>query len=97
MFSNNDEDIPHLLFKCVYDETIRKTLKNVCNLSISLKDIIAGSNLNPNYNFVVSMICYCIYKSWLLHSLGIINRSIESAIYRLKSDLASKNNIYISS
>ncbi len=95
MFCKEDEDIPHLLFNCVYAQTIWQTLRNDCNFNISLEDIIVGSHLNPTYNFVVSVICYCIYKSWLLHSLGIVNRRIESSVNRLKGDLASKNNIYI--
>ena len=94
MFCKEDEDIPHLLFNCIYAQTSWKKLQNDCNFIVSLKDIIVGSLLNPTDNFIVSVISYCIYKSWLLHSLGIVNRRIESSVNRLKGDLASKNNIY---
>ena len=39
MFCKEDEDIPHLLFNCMYAQTIWKKLKNDCNFNVSLEDI----------------------------------------------------------
>ena len=65
------------------------------NNSIQCTPIVKSKTLWWADNFVVSILCYCIYKSWLLHSLGIVNQRIESSVNRLKGDLASNNNIYI--
>ena len=39
----------------------------IFDINITLYNIVGVSNINPNFDWFLSFLCYCIYKEWLCH------------------------------
>lgn len=77
MCGTNKQDTEHMLFTCPSIQSIWVSLKKVLKLNITWKLIVFGITdfgiqLSPRYNGIISVVCYCIYKTIILKRLNLI-------------------------
>ena len=84
---NNIETIEHLLFECEYVKNIWLTIRGTLKRDISLHDVILGTNLTDNHNFIVSVTVYLIYKEWVNLSINNKLRSKTPNMARYVNEL----------
>ena len=85
---------PHLIFNCVFAQRIWQYFEQKCNKHVALDDVILGNNLGKVDNFIMSIVCYLIYKQWLLHSLQVEPRSLDNTIEVFRRDVKCKLMVY---
>ena len=99
------QTIEHLLFSCKYVQPLWKKVSQLLNINVTFQTLLGVDNVFI-YNHVFTLICFIIYKDWLLHSLGHKNRNIilntnfykyevllRLSIYR-KCNLLSQETLY---
>jgi len=86
---NAEQTILHLLFDCIYTKGIWKHVSFALGWTVEQHNILYGSE-NDSFqhdNIVITIVCYLIYKEWLLCSLANKSRSgvlnVQSFIYEL--------------
>ena len=58
-------DVIHLLYGCIKAQTMWNSVNSKLNMNISLFDITCGCVDDLALNFLISLVCFCIYKEWL--------------------------------
>ena len=94
LLCNVVEDIPHMLYHCVYAKHIWDKLNMYGNLVISDVNVILGTNLNDKDILIVTFISYFIFKMWLKNSYENIPRNVSNLQHLLKIDLKRIHDIY---
>ena len=67
------QNIEHLLYNCMYVKPIWKEFQSLFNVKISFATIL-GIDRNCEYDLIVTLVAYLIYKEWLLQSLENLQR-----------------------
>ena len=66
IYCDNDiHNAKHLLVECPHNEIIWEVVSNTFGLEISWKTVVTGVNIEQDFNHVISLICYLIYKKFL--------------------------------
>ncbi len=93
---NEEETISHLLYECKYIQTVWKVVSRGLfdSRDVTHNMVIFGSDLSISFNYVFSMIIYCIYKEWLVCSLEKRTRRDTFCIKYLSYYLTYRKNIY---
>ena len=64
------QSIEHLIFSCTYVKPLWETVSQACGITIDHSVILGLNNeQSTNIDFIVTLICFLIYKEWLLLSL----------------------------
>ena len=64
------QSIEHLIYSCTYVKPLLQTVSQVCGIVIDYSVILGLNNKQPtNIDLIVTLICFLIYKEWLLLSL----------------------------
>ena len=91
---NTVEDIPHMLYHCVYAKKIWDKLNCGNDIYISDFDVIIGNDLSDIDIHILSFITYFIYKMWLKHSFNDESRDIDTVLHLLKVELTYIYKVY---
>jgi len=59
-------DIKHMLWDCYNINLLWQTIANIFNLQVEWKHIILGLENDMIFNSIISLICYIIYKKYLV-------------------------------
>jgi hypothetical protein len=61
--------IEHLIYSCTYVKPLLQTVSQVCGIVIDYSVILGINNMqSSNIDFIITLICFVIYKEWLLLS-----------------------------
>ena len=91
---NGDESIEHLLYYCKYASAIWESFSETLDVDLSVDDILVGNNQTIPFNFLISLVSFLIYKSWLLESMKNKPRIYKPSISMFKPDLLYRSKIY---
>ena len=83
----------HLLFDCVYVKPLWKTIDKLLDIKVSFP-LILGNGKNFQYDNLITLVCFIIYKEWLLSSLKDSYRRAINNFEYLKVQLQTRVNIY---
>ena len=87
------QSLEHFLFDCKYVKPLWNLLENVYNVKISFKSIL-GIDKPFEYNSLVTIIAFLIYKEWLILSLENKKRSNDIMFAFFKEELSIRLRIY---
>ena len=90
---NEIQTISHLLFECQYVKPIWAKVNNLFNIAISFP-MLLGINVDSQYNNILTVVGFVIYKEWLLLSLDCKNRPILPQFGKFRLELEIRCNIY---
>jgi len=90
---SNPQTIEHLLFECVYVKPLWTLVEGICNVTITYKTVL-GLDKCFKYNSLSSIICFLIYKEWLISSLQKKTRNTAVRLSFFKSELQLRLSIY---
>ena len=91
---NEIQDIAHLLFYCKYAKKIWKEAESILNIELSIENVIFGIDMSWVLNTVISLLCYFIYKEWLIHSLENNSRNHMYALKSFRYDFTFHHNVF---
>ena len=80
------EDIPHLLYNCVFAQEVWQFIQQQLKSNISLNMVIYGGE-NYVETYLISLISYIIYKHWLLCKINHEIRTWTSFKISLSKEL----------
>ncbi len=86
--------INHLLYECWYSDMIWKYVSAKLNVKIELKNVLLGDSVTTEMNVALSLICYIIYKDWLVQSLENKSRIKDNILNRFKNEIRNWYFIY---
>ncbi len=89
-FCQDIESMLHLLFYCPKNKIVWDRLNASLSCNITAREIVLGTHV-VNLDFVITLICYTIFKHWLITRSGETNLNLQSFI---RIDLAKKKSIY---
>jgi hypothetical protein len=87
------QTIKHLLFDCHYVKNIWTRIKNLFNVDVTFA-MILGDMPVSQYNSILTLLGFLIYKEWLLHSLDNRNRQRIQDFNFLKAEMQLRIDIY---
>ena len=87
------QTISHLLIECQYVQPIWLKVNKLFNIVVSFP-MLLGINVDLQYNCILTLVGFLIYKDWLLQSLDFKKRSVSPQICKFKSELQLRLNIY---
>ena len=93
---SRDQTIIHLLFDCRYVHKLWEIISVALGWNVQQHNILYGS-IEENFmhdNIVITVICFLIYKEWLLYSLDNKNRPGVLNHQTLKCELEIRKSIY---
>ena len=90
---NNQQSIEHLLFDCQYVKSLWQKVNSIFNVDISFQQIL-GYDSYLHVNNVITIVCFLIYKDWLLKSLVNKKRDESPNIEYFRSEIALRLKIY---
>ena len=93
-FSDENEDIIHMLYSCKYASKIWADFMQKTGLHVTRHTIVLGTKELKTKNVLINLIAYFIYKNWLLESLKGINRNVSHSLDNLHADLKFKMSLY---
>ena len=91
-----EQTITHLLFECQYVVGLWKCVSEALEMDIVKDNIICGcfdGDFRSN-NIIITIICFLIYKDWLLNSIENRKRTTVFNMELLKSELQLRMKIY---
>ena len=88
------ETVIHLLYECTYAQTIWKYVENTLGFKNTLANVLFGLDLADDFNYVISIVCYCIYKEWLICSFEQKERRMVPSLKHFKTDLLFRKQVY---
>ena len=83
----NVESVTHLIYECQYARQIWATVERVLDTEIRLEDVVLGTDISNDTNFIVSLVVFLIYKEWLILSLENKKRKHEVSWKYLKNEI----------
>ena len=90
---NQIQTIEHLLYNCHYVKPLWQIVNIVFGINISFHQIL-GLDKHFKYDSITTIICFIIYKEWLLLSLDGKHRHPEIALEYFKHEIAIRLEIY---
>ena len=90
---NQIQTIEHLLYNCHYVKPLWQIVNTVFGTNISFHQILGLDN-HFKYDSITTIICFIIYKEWLLLSLDGKRRHPEIALEYFKHEVAIRLEIY---
>lgn len=87
------QTIEHLLYDCIYVKPLWYLVEEICNETITFQKII-GVDKDFHHNNIVTLICFLIYKEWLLLSLQDKGRNRNLQLLFFKFELNTRLHIY---
>ena len=90
---NQIQTIEHLLFGCNYVKPLWQIVNTLYGINITFHQIL-GLDKHFKYDSITTIICFIIYKEWLLLSLDGKYRHPEIALEYFKHEIAIRLEIY---
>ena len=87
------QSIEHLLLECRYVKPLWELIERHLDLNIGYKQIFGLDKLSKE-DAVVTLMCFLIYKEWLLLSLENKKRNTSISLSYYKSELLPRTEIY---
>ena len=87
----NQNSILHLLYECPNSGILWRLVEECFGYSVSPYKIIFGDSEETYINFIISLICYLLYKYWLLRKNEHITLSLK---YFIVNELEYRNKVY---
>ena len=87
------QSIKHLLFECECVKPLWNSFNNIFGLNVSFRQLL-GLDKNFRTNDLTTVICFIIYKQWLLASLNNKLRSTPLPLSYFKEELGIRIRIY---
>ena len=82
---NIDEDISHLLYNCEIANSIWRILSKILQRNISTTDVIISEHCEPHIVDVITIICYGIFKYWILSKDTKTKRNVNTFLASLRA------------
>ena len=93
-FCKVEETTLHMLYYCKYATGIWNVFNQKVGLDVGIQDLITGSGISEQVDFLISLVSYLIYKQWLLESLKNQPRINNMGITQLAVDLKYRVSLY---
>ena len=90
---NMPQTIEHLLFKCYYVKPLWRVEESLCNIRVSF-EVILGVHDSNDYDNLMTVVSFLIYKEWLILSLDNKSRSRNMVLQHFKEELLTRLKIY---
>ena len=90
---NQTQTIEHLLYSCCYVRPLWRIVNTVFGINIDYYQIL-GLDREFRYDAIVTIVCFLIYKEWLLLSLDSKSRSSAIVLDWYKYELKVRMDIY---
>ena len=87
------QTIEHLLYDCTYVKPLWKLIEKYLGVNIGYKQILGLDNLFKE-DAIVTIICFLIYKEWLVLSLENKKRNRHISMSYYKGELVLRTEIY---
>ena len=87
------QTIKHLLWDCCYVKSLWKIVEEVCGIEISFGKVLGTEDCN-DYDHVLTLISFLIYKKWLLLSLEGKTRQRNISLEFYKHEIELRRKIY---
>ena len=87
------QTIEHLLYDCTYVKPLWKLIEKYLGVNIGYKQILGLDNLFKE-DAIVTIICFLIYKEWLVLSLENKKRNRHISMSYHKGELVLRTEIY---
>ena len=87
------QSIEHLLYNCVYVKPLWQVVDKVFQLNINFGQIL-GIDTHFNHHPITTIVCFLIYKQWLLLSLENKHRAQNSLLPYVKAEMLLRLRIY---
>ena len=87
------QTLEHLLYECCYVQPLWHTVEVVFNTDITYRRIL-GIEEDFDYDSIATILCFLIYKEWLLLSLENKKRNSVTALEYFKCELTLRQRIY---
>ena len=82
---NIDEDISHLLYNCEIANSIWRIVSKIVQRNISVIDVIISEHCEPHIVDVITIICYGIFKYWILSKNTKTKRNVNTFLASLRA------------
>ena len=90
---DQSQTIQHLLFDCRYVKPLWNIVNATFGIQVTYEQIL-GIDQNFHYNSITTLICFLIYKEWLVHSIDGKNRYSNIQFNYFKNELTLRLSIY---
>ena len=90
---NMPQTIEHLLFKCYYVKPLWRVVESLCNIRVSF-EVILGVHDSNDYDNLMTVVSFLIYKEWLILSLDNKSKSRNMVLQHFKEELLTRLKIY---
>ena len=93
---DQDQTIIHLLFECKHVERLWTSVGEALGMNNTQDSIMCGC-MDGNFygnNIIITLVCFLIYKDWLVRSLDNKKRSVDFNLELLKCELKLRMDIY---
>ena len=87
------QSIQHLLYDCCYVQPLWTRVNRVFSINVSYRQIL-GLDVEFDYDCIVTLVCFIIYKQWLILSLNDKGRNSIAAYASFKEELLLRSSIY---
>ena len=93
---DEEQSIIHLLFECRYVKKLWNCVNGALGWNVAQYNVICGSTSNRFKldNIIITIVCFLIYKEWLVLSLEGKSRSQIFNFNLLKHELETRKCIY---
>ena len=90
---NSPQTIQHLLFNCHYVKPLWRVVESLCNIQVSF-EVILGVHDSSDYDNLITVVSFLIYKEWLVLSFENDSRSKTIVLQYFKNELSTRLKIY---
>jgi hypothetical protein len=90
---NESQTIKHLLYECQYVKPLWRKVAAFCDIDIDFM-LLLGCDIDNVYNDMISLICFLVYKEWLVLSLDNKSRIYPLVLKYYKEELNLRLAIY---
>jgi len=93
---DQEQSIMHLLFECRYVHKLWEIVNRALGWNVAQYNIVCGSTSScfKIDNIIITVICFLIYKEWLVLSLEDKGRSQTLNLNLIKNELGTRKSIY---
>ena len=88
------QTIEHLLFSCDYVKPLWRVVQSVFDIIISFESILGIDN-TCDYDNIVALVSFLIYKGWLVLSLENKSRRNINTLQYFRNELSTRMKIYV--
>ena len=87
------QTLEHLLFDCHYVKPLWRVVESLCDIQVSFH-VILGVHGSSDYDNLITLVSFLIYKEWLVLSLENKSRSSSIVLQYFKEELSTRLKIY---